>query len=155
MRTPRPTRSALGALLLAALLALAAGCGSDQDPAVSGPTSSTTSTADGEGDGGSTTTTPGSTTSAPDDGVQVIEVTVTGGQPEGGARTESVDVGDEVELRVTADAADEVHVHGYELVLELHPDETATLRFTADLPGRWEVELHEAEVELLQLEVRG
>ncbi len=121
-----------------------AACGSDDDvsveprlqdrPAESLPTSS------------STTTTP------PDDGHR-IEVAATGGEPEGGVRTEAVGLGERVVLVVTSDLNDEVHVHGYDLTVDLVPGEPATLSFTADKPGAWEVELHEADNLLLELQV--
>lgn len=79
---------------------------------------------------------------------------------EGGKRTEgpaelNVDKGDEVVLRATGDAPDEVHVHGYDLESKLEPGKPTVLRFTADLPGVWEVELHHSGAVLTELRVNG
>ena len=62
-------------------------------------------------------------------------------------------VGDAVVIVVTADASDEVHVHGYDLMADVTPDEPATIRFIADVAGVFEVELEDAGRALFQLEV--
>ena len=62
-------------------------------------------------------------------------------------------VGDEVVIVVSADVADQVHVHGYDVTGEVRPDEPATIRFVADVPGVFEVELEGDERLLFQLEV--
>jgi len=61
--------------------------------------------------------------------------------------------GDDVTLRVTSDAADELHLHGYNLRLQVAPGSTATLRFTAKLTGRFAVESHKTEATLGAVEV--
>ena len=61
--------------------------------------------------------------------------------------------GDDVTLRVTADAPDELHVHGYTLRLQVAADSTATLRFTAKLTGRFPIESHKTEASLGAVEV--
>lgn len=93
------------------------------------------------------------TGSPPDDHGHRVEITVTDGEPEGGVRTESVDLDEQVVLMIIADRSDEVHVHGYDLTVVLVPGEPAILAFKADKPGVWEVELHEAGNVLLELRV--
>lgn len=83
---------------------------------------------------------------------QVVEVTVTGTTVEGGGR-HAVALGDEVALVVRADVEDEIHVHGYELLADVGPDDPAVVTFVADLAGVWEVELHDAALPLVELEV--
>jgi hypothetical protein len=61
--------------------------------------------------------------------------------------------GDEVTLRITADVADELHLHGYNLRAKLLPDRTTTLQFKAKLTGRFTYELHKSGLELGALEV--
>lgn len=66
-------------------------------------------------------------------------------QVEGDSMTpEEVEVreGDRMNLRVESDAPAEFHVHGYDLEREVEPDETATLSFTADITGRFDIEGH-------------
>ncbi len=62
--------------------------------------------------------------------------------------------GDAVVLTVTSDQADELHLHGYDRHVHLKPGAPATLKFTADKTGRFEYELHKAQLELGALEVR-
>ena len=65
-----------------------------------------------------------------------------------------VALGDEVTIAVTADTADHVHVHGYDELVDIRPGEVARVRFTADIPGVFEVELEDAGLPLLELTVR-
>ena len=83
-----------------------------------------------------------------------LDYTISGGRPEGGIARDSVSRGRIVVLRVTADVADEVHVHGYDLTADVAPGAPATIRFTADAPGRFAIELEESGVEIGELEVR-
>jgi hypothetical protein len=96
---------------------------------------------------------PGTTTQAAPAPVQ-IDVVVVGGNPEGGIVRESVDLDSAVVLTVTSDVADEVHVHGYDLMADVAPGAPATIRFTADAPGRFEIELENTGVQIAELEVR-
>ena len=98
-----------------------------------------------------TATVPPSTTAAPPEGT-VIVLEVTDGQLAGGARREAARLGEEVTLRVSGDSADHVHIHGYDLFLHL-TEGAGELVFTADIPGVFEIELEEAGVTLVQLEV--
>ncbi len=63
-----------------------------------------------------------------------------------------VPLGATVDLVVTGDTADQVHLHGYDYYLDVPAGGTATLRFPADIPGVFEVELHDGLL-LTQLEV--
>ena len=62
--------------------------------------------------------------------------------------------GRDVVITVTSDVADEVHVHGYDLMADVAPGAPATIRFTADAPGRFEIELENTGVQIAELEVR-
>ena len=96
---------------------------------------------------------PATTTEAATAPVQV-DVVVVGGEPQGGIVRESVDLDSAVVLTVTSDVADEVHVHGYDLMADVAPGAPATIRFTADAPGRFEIELEDTGVQIAELEVR-
>jgi hypothetical protein len=98
-----------------------------------------------------TTAEPPATTAAPDT-VQ-LDYVVVGGKPQGIAR-DSVDRGQTVAITVTSDVADEVHVHGYDLMADVAPGVPATIRFEADAPGRFEIELEDTGVQVAELEVR-
>ena len=101
-----------------------------------------------------TTTEAQPTTTSQGPGTIRIDYTISGGRPDGGIARDSVTRGRIVVLRVTADVADEVHVHGYDLTADVGPGAPATIRFTADVPGRFEIELEESGVEIGELEVR-
>jgi heme/copper-type cytochrome/quinol oxidase subunit 2 len=79
---------------------------------------------------------------------------VAGGKVETAARRVAVSSGDRVRIQVSSDVADEVHVHGYDLSKDVGPGKPATIEFTANLPGVWEVELENAKRKLFDLEVR-
>jgi hypothetical protein len=95
---------------------------------------------------------PPTTTEAP----ATVEITyvIVGGQPQGGIARDSVARGRNVVITVTSDAADHVHVHGYDLMSDVAPGAPATIRFTADAPGRFEIELEDSGVQIAELEVR-
>lgn len=136
---------------LAAAAVLAA-CGDGQDPIVPGsPTVlETTRTATVP-----TTPTAEETSQSPREAAgERIEITVSDGQVQGPG-TVILEAGTEVELVVTSDVADHIHVHGYDLFEEVAAGGTATLTFTADLPGTWEIELEDSGTHLVELQVRG
>lgn len=64
-----------------------------------------------------------------------------------------VQQGESVEVTVTSAEDDELHLHGYDLALKLRAGEPATLAFTAEHAGRFEIELHHRHAEIGALEV--
>lgn len=64
-----------------------------------------------------------------------------------------VEQGESVELTVTSTEDDELHLHGYDRALKLRAGEPATLAFTAEHAGRFEIELHHRHAEIGALEV--
>jgi hypothetical protein len=65
----------------------------------------------------------------------------------------SVDQGAQVAIFVTANTSDEVHVHGYDLKANVAPGKSASIRFRADVPGRFEIELESAGKQIAELTV--
>ena len=63
----------------------------------------------------------------------------------------AVALGDIVEIVISSDVAEEIHVHGYDIVLDVGAGESVILRFTAEVPGIFEVELEESGLLLLEL----
>jgi hypothetical protein len=132
----------LGALLLA-------GCGAGEDA----PDASTSSTPSAT----ATTTASGtpSTSATPDsEGVRVeVRLTADGPQPRG--KRVEVKVGEPVTLTVTAEVADEVHVHSDpEVSIDVQPGDTVARTFTLERPGQVAVESHETHATIVQLVVR-
>ena len=84
---------------------------------------------------------------------RTIEVALAGGQVRGGRRTEKVELGEEVRIRAVSDVAEELHVHTYDRRVDLQPAQPGELVFTADIPGRHEVEFERSGRPALTLEV--
>ena len=83
-----------------------------------------------------------------------IEVRVVGGRVEGVGDAVDVPLGEDVTIRVRSDEADEVHVHGYDVIDDVGPGDEAEIELTADIPGAFEVELEEAHLLLFELRVQ-
>jgi hypothetical protein len=120
----------------------------------------------GEGDDGtsaSTTPAPAATITTPD--VSTDDQPVSGGSLEVivqvgvddagtlGSRVEQVPVGSDVVLRLLSESDEEYHLHGYDLSKRVAAGVEAVIRFTADQPGRFEVESHTTEQVLVVLDV--
>lgn len=90
---------------------------------------------------------------SPSPAARTIEVVLADGEVSGVEGRVEVTLGEQVVLRITSDVVEEVHVHGYDLYADLAPGQTAQLAFKADLPGSYEVELHDAGRPLFQLRV--
>ncbi len=98
--------------------------------------------------------TPDTGTPATEEGGRRIAVSIGNGRVSGDTGRVPVALGETVTLVITSDTADEVHLHGYDVSTPVAADRPATLTLTADVPGVFEVELHEAGTVLLRLEVR-
>ncbi len=85
---------------------------------------------------------------------QRIVLVVAGGKLVQGPAVISVPQGTPLTLQVTSDAADSLHLHGYDLTLSLKAGEPVELQFLADRSGRFEYELHHAHADLGALEVQ-
>ena len=143
-KTRSPLRRAGSAAALVAVLF--GGCGDDEssaDDVANEQTSEADSdTTDGAGD--------------PDDAdedVETLEVTIADGEVSPPFDTHEVALGADVRIEITSDVADEAHLHGYDLALDMEPGEPGVLEFTADIEGRFELETHDLGLQLLQLEV--
>ncbi len=76
-----------------------------------------------------------------------------GGKVSGDSRV-TVKLGEQVTIRVVSDVAEEVHVHTYDLTVDLEPGVPGEVTFTADIPGVHEVELEDSHLHLTSLEVQ-
>ncbi len=132
------------ALLFASALVLAA-CGDDTTATTATSTSTTTAATN-------TTAAEGSTTTAGADLGTVVDITVASGDVTGGGR-KKISLGDTVTLRVTSDVADEIHLHGYDIMVDVAAGETADLTFDATIPGVFEAELENEGIKLVELEI--
>jgi hypothetical protein len=61
--------------------------------------------------------------------------------------------GETVRFRARSANADHVHVHGYDLLADVAPGRMARITFTADVPGRFEIELEDRGEPIAELRV--
>jgi heme/copper-type cytochrome/quinol oxidase subunit 2 len=135
-------------LLVAALLVLTAGCASGSDEAAG--------TAGRKPSTGGTASSPAAIASGEPNPAEpvTVSVAVRDGKVVPEPRRVRVPLGRTVELQVTSDVDDELHVHGFDVEEPLDAGRTTTLTLHADEPGLFEVETHESGLQLVQLEVR-
>ena len=141
------------ALMLAAVAASAialAGCGGDSSTTDAATTTETAATAPTT----STDTTATTTGTTPVAQAKVITIDVVKGVPQGGIQRPTIDKGDKVVLVVRTDSGEAVHLHGYNIEKDVVPGKPVRLPFTANIAGRFEVELHPTDALLAVLEVK-
>jgi heme/copper-type cytochrome/quinol oxidase subunit 2 len=66
----------------------------------------------------------------------------------------TVPMGTRVRIVTIADVTDHVHVHGYDLMADVAPGKPAVVAFTANVPGRFEIELEDRGRQIAQLTVQ-
>ena len=135
------------AAALMVVVGVLAGCGGE--PATGGASSAPPALSSGTvagGPGGSSAASVGPTT-------RVIAVRARGGQVSGETGRVTVPPASPVTLSVTSDVADEIHLHGYDRQAEIPAGGTASISFTANIPGIFEMELEQSKLQLLQLRV--
>ena len=123
--------------VLAATIALAA-CGSSEE------TNTTSAT---------TATRPGDKPESASMGGKVPTIVVRSGEPVGGIKQLEYNAGDEIRFEVSSDAAEEIHVHGYDLEKEVVPGKATSFSFPATIDGIFEIELHSTDDQIAELRV--
>jgi hypothetical protein len=153
----------IAAAVAAAVLALAA-CGGDDDDESATTTSAAPAATTTQATDTTPTTTEETTTEAepappppppppPAPEVTTVRIVITGGKPEGGIHRETIKQNEQVRLVVKSDVADEIHLHGYDLMKDVEAGGTATIAFKADVPGQFEVELEDRGLQIAELTV--
>jgi hypothetical protein len=133
-----------GVAVLVVAYLLIQGSGSDDKPATISTQAAPPTTAQGD-----TTT---AETPAPEPAVPTVRVV--NGQPQGGVRKLDFQKGGEVRFRVVSDTADEIHVHGYDLMKDVAKGGSVSFRFPASIDGRFVVELEGRGVQIAELDVQ-
>lgn len=150
----------------AAAALLVAGCGSDSDSgsdttvattvATTTPTTAATTSAPPTTSGDTTSTTAATTTvpatDAPATG-DSVEIIIDVDDPAQVGKTWPVGLGQTVVLRLLSDTDQEYHVHGYDIEAPAAAGVEATIEFTADQAGDFEVESHTTDAVLAILQV--
>lgn len=139
---------AAGVVALAVVLFLVLRPEDSADTSADSPPGTTGSTTTTETETNETTT-----ETEPRPGPTRIAIAFRNGRVVGGVERVTVERGDRVVLVVRSDEADHVHLHGYDLLVDVVPGRAARIRFTADLVGRFEIELEERHLPLAELEV--
>jgi cytoskeletal protein RodZ len=143
----------LAATVLAAVVLFLVLRPDDEEPTPSVTTTSetTTSTGSTETETETETETGGTTTAETPSAVRIrIQAR---GDGSGSIRRVTIEPGQRVTLIVSADVADEVHVHGYDLMADVAPGSPARISFEASVPGRFEVELETRAIQIAELRV--
>ena len=158
----RAVAPALAPVLATALaLLVLAGCAAGREEgAVAAPAPASASPSVTPGGSPSATTptaAPAATASpaapVPSPAVRTVAVSYVGGEVTGTSGREEVPLGEPVVLRISSDVVEEVHVHGYDVYGDLPAGGSVDIPLTADIPGVFEVELHDSGKVLFQLRV--
>jgi heme/copper-type cytochrome/quinol oxidase subunit 2 len=75
------------------------------------------------------------------------------GKPVGGIRDLTFGKGQQVQFVVTSQVADEIHVHGYDLMKDVTPGKPLKFSFKATITGQFEVELESRAEQIINLKV--
>jgi hypothetical protein len=75
------------------------------------------------------------------------------GKPVGGITDLTYKEGDQIHFKVKSAVADEVHVHGYDLIKDVKAGGTITYDFPATIEGVFEAELEGRKEQIIQLTV--
>lgn len=102
----------------------------------------------------------GSTGSRPADapesasmGGKVPTIVVRHGEPVGGVEELEYDSGDQIRFEVSSDVAEEIHVHGYDLMQDVAAGGVASFDFPAEIEGIFDVELEGSGEQIAELRV--
>jgi heme/copper-type cytochrome/quinol oxidase subunit 2 len=150
MRRQRPLLVAAAALAAIVVLFVVLRPNDDKEETGTAETTSSTQVTTS-----ATTSTAPTTTAKPAVPARTrVTITVRAGHVIGGIRRVTLPKGALVELVVTADVADEVHLHGYDISRDVAPGAPARLRFKATTSGRFEVELEQRQLQIAEITVR-
>jgi hypothetical protein len=135
------TKIAAALLALVASLALAACGGDDETTTTEAASTAETAGKEARSGYGKKKEVPGTT------------IVVRNGEPVGGVRELEYSAGDAVEFSVRSDVADEIHVHGYDLMEDVPAGGSVSFSFPAEIEGIFEVELEQRGTEIAELRV--
>jgi hypothetical protein len=149
-------RTAVRLVAVAAGALALAGCGGDDgsQTTTTTDTEAVVTTTDTSTVGTTATDTTATETTAAAPKLTTIVIVVDNGRPRGGIKRPTLRKGEKVVLVVRTEAGEEVHLHGYDIEKPVAPGKPVRIPFTANLPGRFELELHHPDALLAVLEVR-
>jgi FtsP/CotA-like multicopper oxidase with cupredoxin domain len=130
----------VAAVLVAVIAFVIASPGGDDEGDNAAQTTATTETRTGTGTETEAETEPPGTQKP-----EAARIRILGGEVVGGPAEIKVKNGDTVVILVSADAPDDIHLHGYDIEKEAGPGKPARFKFKADVEGAFELESHVAE----------
>jgi hypothetical protein len=133
------TRAAFACLAALVIAAGLAACGS--------------STEVNEATNGNGVTRPGDGPESASMGGKVPTIVIRNGEPVGGIKKLEYSAGEQIRFEVTSDVADEVHVHGYDLMQDVPAGGTVSFDFPAEIEGIFEAELEGRKEQILEIQV--
>jgi hypothetical protein len=74
-------------------------------------------------------------------------------KPVGGVKTVTYKKGDQIDLTIKSDTADEVHFHGYDVAKDVEANGSVRFNFPATIEGEFEVELEQHKEQLASVKV--
>jgi hypothetical protein len=80
-------------------------------------------------------------------------VRVVDAKPQGGIKKLEFKKGDQVAFTVVSDTADEIHVHGYDLMKDVAKGGSVSFSFKGSIEGRFVVELEDHKQQIAELDV--
>jgi hypothetical protein len=134
------------AVLVVAYVLIQGASDDDSDHAATTATQSTTSTP-------STTSTQSTSTEETPAEPAVPTVRVVDAKPQGGVKKLEFDKGDQIRFNVVSDTADEIHVHGYDLMKDVANGGSVSFSFKGSIDGRFVVELEDHGEQIAELDV--
>lgn len=87
------------------------------------------------------------------DHTETIHLNITQTAPELPREVE-VPLGSTVVIEGVSEVSDKLHVHGYEEIRDLVPEQDYNVEFTADIAGQFEVETHDPQAVWIKLVVK-
>jgi hypothetical protein len=136
--------AALAVAVVAVVVAVASGGGDDEGSQAAQTTQNATETGSATDTGTGTDPTEQPQETAPAE-PPVTRIRIEGGQVVGAPADIKVTKGDTVRIVVSADAHDDIHLHGYDIEKPVEPGQPARFNFKANIEGIFELESHVAE----------
>lgn len=83
----------------------------------------------------------------------VFDLSIEDGELVGGVRRVEASIGEKITINATGDGTEQIHIHGYDLYVELENGE-GSIVFDALIPGRFEIEFEESGRLVIELTVK-
>jgi hypothetical protein len=141
------------AVLVVAYVVIQGGSDDDGGKAATTSTPSASATQSTTSSTQSTQSTQSTSTAQEPAKPSVPTVRVVDAKPQGGVKKLEFKKGDQIRFRVVSDTADEIHVHGYDLMKDVAKGGSVSFAFKGSIDGRFVVELEGHGEQIAELDV--